>query len=46
MRLQEIGNSYYKQYFDNIIKEIEKTPNEKRKDFKAKGELLDSDRPK
>jgi hypothetical protein len=40
------GSSYHKNYFGNIETEIEKTPKEKRKDFKAKGELLDPERGK
>lgn len=42
----ENGNKYYKDYFGKIRDEIEKTHKEKRKDFKAKGELLDPDRKK
>ena len=40
------GNEFYKNHFGKIRDEIEKTPTEKRKDFKAKGELLDPDRSK
>jgi len=40
------GSSYHKNYFGNIKTEIEKTPKAKRKDFKAKGELLDPDKDK
>lgn len=40
------GSAYHKNYFGNIKAEIEKTPKEKRKDFKAKGELLDPDKDK
>ena len=45
-RLSKISDDYYKDYFGKIKNEIEKTPKEKRKDFKAKGELLDPDRGK
>ena len=40
------GSDYHKSYFGKIKTEIEKTPKEKRKDFKARGELLDPDRGK
>lgn len=43
-RFTENGNTYYKHHFGKIKDEIEKTPKEKRKDFKAKGDLLDPDK--
>ena len=45
-RLAKHENVYYRNLFATILNEIEKTPKEKRKDFKARGELLDPDRGK
>ena len=42
-RLTKHENAYYRNLFKAKLLEIEKTPKEKRKDFKAKGELLDPD---
>lgn len=39
-------NEYLRGMGNSIKVEIEKTPKERRKDFKAKGELLDPDRGK
>jgi polyhydroxyalkanoate synthesis regulator phasin len=45
-QLLKSGNEYQKGLARNMKDEMEKTPKEKRKDFKAKGELLDSERKK
>jgi len=45
-RLTKHENAYYRNVFEAKLLEIEKTPKEKRRDFKAKGELLGSDRLK
>ncbi len=45
-RLSKHENAYYRNLFKAKLLEIEKTPKEKRKDFKAKGEILDPDRGK
>jgi hypothetical protein len=45
-QLLKSGNEYQKGLARNMKDEMEKTPKEKRKDFRAKGELLDPDRDK
>ena len=45
-RFVKEGNDYYKRHFGTIKEEIEKTHEGKRKDFRAKGELLDHERKK
>jgi hypothetical protein len=44
--MMKSSNDYLRNMGNNIKNEIEKTPKEKRKDFKARGELLDPDRGK
>jgi len=44
LRMVETGPDYSRPHFAAIRDEIEKTPKEKRKDFRNKGELLDPDR--
>ncbi len=43
-RLVKQGPDYCRHYFEEIGAMIEKTPKEKRKDFRAKGELFDPER--
>lgn len=45
-RVQTSGSDFSKQYFAKIKSEIEETPKDKRKDFRANGELLDPERTK
>lgn len=43
-RMVETGPDYSRPHFEAIKAEVEKTPKAKRKDFTARGELLDPDR--
>jgi len=45
-RMVKAGSEYSRPHFEAIKAEIEKTPTAKRKDFTAKGELLDPERTK
>lgn len=45
-RMVRVGPDYSRHHFETIQLEVKKTPKEKRKDFSAKGELLDPERRK